>query len=522
MYKRRFLLLLISACLLAGCGSKKKENVLEQTEAVLPTESILPSEATQEEFDNIDDVYVFDGTPYSWNDISVVIPSAWEDLYVVKEDANGISFYQKKSYEVEQSLGYLCGFYKSNSYSNAGAGDTLLAYTGEGICYYLVQPTDVACYTENEEILDEYLTMLEQIPWIRSSVVINAKDIYYDVEQYVIPVSNLMKLEAYHMEVLTDNQLWIARNEIYARHGKQFKNEYLQAYFNSCSWYEPKDGKLDVTERELNDMELSNLNLIIAAEAAYEASHPYPKKLDSEVEFLAPLEGNEKEHSILYQVEKVGEAYQCILTIDHKEYHLNDYVDLVNPVMDTFYLTDISENFGDLSYEDGLEIAVLDYGPSDDPQTFFFKYKDGLTYMGSVEGFPFEEQEYLNGFHGANYIVGQARIDLIETAYIDSTYWYNREEGKFELIDGGLYNYKWYKAHELYTAIPVYSFMNEDAPMHMLEGQKEVYFIKTDGKEWILVRGKDGVEGYIHVKDGIILNIGLPAEEIFSDLHFFG
>ena len=38
-----------------------------------------------------------------------------------------------------------------------------------------------------------------------------------------------------------------------------------------------------------------------------------------------------------------------------------------------------------------------------------------------------------------------------------------------------------------------------------------------DGQEWILIRGSDGTEGYIQVKDGEILNIGLPAEEVFSD-----
>ena len=36
---------------------------------------------------------------------------------------------------------------------------------------------------------------------------------------------------------LSDWQLLIARNEIYARHGLGFKDESLREYFQSKSWY---------------------------------------------------------------------------------------------------------------------------------------------------------------------------------------------------------------------------------------------------------------------------------------------
>ena len=36
---------------------------------------------------------------------------------------------------------------------------------------------------------------------------------------------------------MSDNQLWIAKNEIYARHGRKFKNASIQKYFESKSWY---------------------------------------------------------------------------------------------------------------------------------------------------------------------------------------------------------------------------------------------------------------------------------------------
>lgn len=34
------------------------------------------------------------------------------------------------------------------------------------------------------------------------------------------------------------DQLELAKNEIYARHGRQFVTEYISDYFNSKSWYQ--------------------------------------------------------------------------------------------------------------------------------------------------------------------------------------------------------------------------------------------------------------------------------------------
>lgn len=522
MRKRLILFLLAGSCLLAGCGSDKKEDGQNRTKEVPATESVMSTEGIFSEVEEPVNLIEYEGETYTWNEITITIPDDWKGLYVIKEEANGFSFYQKASCDIESSLGYLCGIYKSNTYSNAGAGDTLLAYTQEGICYYLMQPTDVTCYTDDEAIVEEYCKMTERVSWIGSGVLIAAPNVFYDVSQYVIPVSSIMKLESYHMANLSDNELWIARNEIYARHGKLFKNEYLQAYFNACSWYQPKEGKTDVSERELNEMELANLDLIVAAESAYEMAHPYPKECEAGTSVSVPLRGDGTIQKVRYEVLERGDDYTCILTIDEKEYQINEYTDIIRPEADIFYITDISENFGVPELEDGLEIAVLDYGPSDDLETYFFKYDGNLHYIGNVEGFPFEKQEYLNGFNGQNGIMGQARIDLIETAYVDMYYWYDRENKTIMRMDSGLYSYKWYNAHELYLDIPVYYAMDEESPTRTLTAQSEVYFIKTDLKEWILVRGKDGTEGYIQVKDGNILNIGLPAEEVFSELNFFG
>ena len=62
---------------------------------------------------------------------------------------------------------------------------------------------------------------------------------------YVIADSSSRKLTEADIKNLTNDQISIAQNEIWARHGRKFKNKWLQEYFNKQSWYkgtiEPQD-----------------------------------------------------------------------------------------------------------------------------------------------------------------------------------------------------------------------------------------------------------------------------------------
>ena len=87
---------------------------------------------------------------------------------------------------------------------------------------------------------------------------------YEDVQsEYIFPYSDSEYLEAYEVEELSAEKLRIARNEIYARHGRKFKDKQLQEYFDSCSWYE---GTIEPDEFNddtmLNEYERYNRDLI--------------------------------------------------------------------------------------------------------------------------------------------------------------------------------------------------------------------------------------------------------------------
>lgn len=84
--------------------------------------------------------------------------------------------------------------------------------------------------------------------------------------EYIIPDSDTRKITKKDLKGLSKDELRIARNEIYARHGRRFDDEELQEYFDSCSWYEGTTDPKDFSEDELSAIEKANRNTIIKYE----------------------------------------------------------------------------------------------------------------------------------------------------------------------------------------------------------------------------------------------------------------
>ena len=78
---------------------------------------------------------------------------------------------------------------------------------------------------------------------------------------YVFPMSDQVLLTEEDVAPILDDQekLSIARNEIYARHGRMFDTEWLQEYFNSKPWYEGIYNAADFDQNvTLSDIETQN------------------------------------------------------------------------------------------------------------------------------------------------------------------------------------------------------------------------------------------------------------------------
>lgn len=69
---------------------------------------------------------------------------------------------------------------------------------------------------------------------------------------------------------MSNEDLFYARNEIFARHGRMFSDQNLQAYFNSKTWYNPiySPAEFDSLPSPLNDYEQKNVQLMLGVEQA--------------------------------------------------------------------------------------------------------------------------------------------------------------------------------------------------------------------------------------------------------------
>ena len=83
-------------------------------------------------------------------------------------------------------------------------------------------------------------------------------------DSYIFSNSSSSYLSNSDVSALSDNNLTIALNEIYARRGRIFKDSALSSYFNSKSWYTPKYTQAEFDKNvTFNDYEQKNLQLMI-------------------------------------------------------------------------------------------------------------------------------------------------------------------------------------------------------------------------------------------------------------------
>ena len=84
---------------------------------------------------------------------------------------------------------------------------------------------------------------------------------------YIFPDSAGRYLTEEELAGLTDRDLMIARNEIFARHGYIFTTDWIQGYFLTQGWYRGTVPAVQFDSSVLNDYERANIDLIVRVEA---------------------------------------------------------------------------------------------------------------------------------------------------------------------------------------------------------------------------------------------------------------
>ncbi len=138
--------------------------------------------------------------------------------------------------------------------------EELQASAGNGETNY-EQPAESSGYEVQE---DPYIVQEpDQAPNIEGSYSYAGNDY-----EYVIADSDTRYLSKGELATLSDDELIYARNEIYARRGRIFKDKDLRMYFSSKSWYSGYIEPEEFSESMLSDVERHNVQLIVEEEEA--------------------------------------------------------------------------------------------------------------------------------------------------------------------------------------------------------------------------------------------------------------
>ncbi len=519
---KKLICIFVVALILVGCGKETQMAQTGEDTQQQVTEQQVSGEETQE-VQNVEPGEVTEtpeesGETYTYEDMTITFPSSWEGKYLVKDGENGFAIMQKSSYEKEEGWGFLFGFYRSGEMVDESIGATQLAYTNDCV-YYVQEPTDVTFWYDDETISAEYMEMVKEKEMIIRSLAIEAEGVKYDAREYVLPMSDIKPIPEYYLENFSTHTLWLARNEIYARHGREFSNAYLANYFASCSWYTPTVASDAFDESVLSQTEKDNLEVIKAYEdrKAKEKAYPQSCMFGKEYSYDLDGDGNAETVEVNYKENVETSMYDVTLLLDGDMVIelSSDEVSYFYPNTEKYYITDISPHY------EGLEIAVMDYGMSEDLVTHFYSYDGQIHYLGCVGGFPFKEYMNRDGFIYDGGVIGTMRTDLIHTCFSYTYSFYDYKAKKLDITQDQIFEMVPTGAHELMKDIPVHISQDPESDVITMKAQP-IFFLETDGLEWIKIKGKDGSEGYLYITDGMIDGVEENPQDIISGLFFAG
>ena len=244
-------------------GSEKKE-----TEAI----KILDGEnkaSVQEET----------ATTLNYTDFTVTLPADWKGKYGITQQDNFYIFYQQSS----KALGYNGTLFTIGKYTDMSYQD-LPSYRvlgmGGGAAYVLMLPTDVQYAQNNEAAQKEYTAMASEINQIAAGIQIlvtgdgpqteaiqiqeqTQAQAQADSSEYILPESSERALTDADVQGMSYDDLQMAINEIYARHGRIFGTESIQQYFEGKSWYQGTTDADHFSDSVFSSVENQNIQFLL-------------------------------------------------------------------------------------------------------------------------------------------------------------------------------------------------------------------------------------------------------------------
>lgn len=309
-------------------------------------------------------------------------------------------------------------------------------------------------------------------------------------------------------------KLSIARNQIYARRGREFQDPFLRGVFERKSWYHAKitaDEFSEIQQDILTDIERENLETI----SQLEVNWGIRKKKDDNFEYVKrllsgswlDLDGDGEKEQIIYEVLR-GDgtgvwAFDVELKIREDEGEVSKEL-----CGEGFWTECFVASIGDqYTY-----LIVSDIGSSLDYVSTFYQYEKGiLTEVGSMHSHPLTILIY------PDKIIGEEREQHFQTQEIEREFVF--EDGVLIRQEKDYYEY----TQNIVTAkeqIDLYSEKDgKDAAITLSEGDK-VQVMGGDLKQWVqLKKVSTGEVGWLRINE--YDNCYLPDGSEISVWHLF-
>lgn len=213
-------------------------------------------------------------------------------------------------------------------------------------------------------------------------------DLSMIIKDYIFSDSNHRYLTQDEVKGLSKEDFRIARNEIYARHGRKFNAQDLQEYFNSKTWYQGTIAPEEFDESWLNSYEKENIQLLIKAEETAGAAD-LPTAPSKEI---IDRYGYENGYSVLSFQIKAGTLKDC------GEYYQVDAV----------YRQGIE---APANLSEGSRITLVFNELTGETKTLV--YRDGYFYSESSEN-PYQDYYYHSSANGDTVVLYEGSDDRVE------------------------------------------------------------------------------------------------------------
>lgn len=346
-------------------------------------------------------------------------------------------------------------------------------------------------------------------------------------DDYILPESSEYYLTDQDIEGMDAQELNYARNEIFARYGREFNSEELMDYFESQDWYTPVYSPEEFDSNILNQYEKENVKFLLNREeqlesGGYQLDQGFAGMLSddwkedepetiSDEDIEAILDGDVVElgPDISLDLDADGVDEEIFIMVD-EEYENNGmaagreyWIEIDGKEAATGTGSIIFGTLYGVSLDgEHIDLIVYDNGPSDDPISTFFRYEDGdLNNIGEIDAF------VKNLYVDDGILYGQVRCRVIQTQDRYAKWELNEyeeleeiQEDVYELIDVLSDTYG------LQEAIWVADDIDGDEEYLMTPGNVHIPY--TDGEEWVYIEYADDIPddaetegGWFHTAD---------------------